>query len=118
MSLYTLAGGVVLGTEIKGIIIDAAQILLDSPNRFVRGFSYRTGDQLDEWLRSLEFTLAYAKSCAENEFWPMNDTACDRFGGCPFRAICSKSPDVRSKFLPSMFSQQPEEERWNPLRPR
>lgn len=118
MTLYTLAGGVVLGSPIKGVIIDAAQIMLETPNRFVRGFTYRTPDQLEEWLDDLKVHLIAAENYAAIDYWPMNDTACDKFGGCKFRGICSKSPQVRERFLKADFTQQPEEERWNPLRSR
>jgi len=118
MTLYTLAGGVVLNAPIRGVVISAAQIMLDKPNRFVRGFTYRTPDQLEEWLRDLERLLIVNEGYAESNYWPMNDTACDKFGGCKFRGICSKSPSVRDKFLRADFVQLPEEERWNPLKPR
>lgn len=118
MTLYTLASQVILDSPIKGVIIDAAQILLDSPNRFVRGFTYRTPDQLDEWMTDLKSILSQAEACATEGYWPQNDTACDKFGGCRFREVCSKSPGVRKNFLKSDFTQLPEEERWNPLKPR
>src|ERR1700729_1632809 len=50
MTLYALAGKVMLNQPIKGVIIDAAQVLLEKPNVFARGFAYRTEDQLAEWL--------------------------------------------------------------------
>jgi hypothetical protein len=115
VSLYIFAGKVILDTMVKGVVIDAAQILLDRPNRFVRGFSYRTQEQIDEWLRDLIPVLDSAENCAITDHWPMNDTACDKFGGCRFREICSKSPSVRERFLHADFVQKPEEERWNPL---
>lgn len=117
MSLYTLASQVVLGSPIKGVIIDAAQILIDS-SRFVRGFTYRTADQLEEWTLDLQYHLSIAESYAEQGYWPMNDTACDKFGGCMFRKICSKSPQVREAFLKSDFVKLEPEDRWNPLKPR
>ena len=118
MTLYTLAGQVVLNAPIRGVIISAAQILLTQPNRFVRGFTYRTQDQLDEWLLDLRIWLDHAEAYANANYWPMNDTACDKFGGCKFRGICSKSPDVREMFLKTDFIQLSEDEKWNPLRSR
>lgn len=117
MTLYTLASQVVFGTTVKGVIIDAAQILVDS-SRFVRGFTYRTPDQIDEWLADLKYWLALAEEYASAAYWPMNDTACDKFGGCRFREICSKSPQVRERFLEGHFDKLEPEERWNPLKPR
>lgn len=117
MTLYTLASQVILESPIKGVIIDAAQVLIDS-SRFVRGFTYRTADQLHEWMKDLHYHLRLAETYATEDYWPQNDTACDKFGGCRFREVCSKSPGVRKNFLASDFVQQPESERWNPLKPR
>ena len=118
MTLYTLAGGVVLHSPIKGVIIRAAQILLEKPHRFVSGFTYRTPDQLDEWLADLRVHFANAERYATEGYWPANDTACDKYGGCRFRGICSKDPSVRERFLAADFTKLPENERWNPLRSR
>lgn len=118
MTLYTLGGQVVLNSPIKGVIISAAQILLDKENRFVRGFTYRTQDQIEEWLNDLRILLQTNESYAEAGYWPMNDTACDKFGGCRFRGICSKTPDAREMFLKTDFTKLEESERWNPLRSR
>lgn len=114
MTLYTLASQVIFEAPIKGVIIDVAQVLTDS-SRFVRGFTYRTGDQLDEWIKDLEFWFNLAELYAEQGYWPQNDTACDKYGGCRFRGICSKSPNVRDNFLNSDFEKG---DRWNPLRTR
>jgi hypothetical protein len=115
MSLYTLAGRIILGAPIRGVVISAAQLLLEEPHRFVRGFTYRTQDQLNEWLSDLSILLRLNEAYAATNYWPMNDTACDKFGGCRFREICSKSPDARHRFLQSDFTQLPEADRWNPL---
>ena len=118
MTLYTLAGKIVLDSPIKGVIVEAAQILLDKPNRFVRGFTYRTQDQLDEWIGDLAYTLQMAEHYAETDYWPQNDTACGMYGGCKFREVCSKSPGVRETWLKADFIKLEESERWNPLKPR
>lgn len=118
MSLYTLAGQVILNTVIKGVIIDAAQILLDKPNVFTRGFTFRTAQQTEEWVTDLKIHLHMAEQYATIGYWPQNDTACDKFGGCKFRGVCSKDPSVRERFLEADFIKLPEEERWNPLKPR
>jgi PD-(D/E)XK nuclease superfamily len=118
MTLYTIAGQIVLNAPIKGVIINAAQILLDKPHRFVRGFTYRTRDQLDEWLLDLRLWFNLAEAYAEADHWPMNDTSCDKFGGCKFRGICSKSPNVREAFLKADFVKLDPDQRWNPLASR
>lgn len=118
MTLYTLAGSVVLHSPIRGVIIRAGQIMLDKPNRFVSGFTYRTPEQLDEWLADLRIHLLNAEAYANADYWPTNDTACDKFGGCKFREVCSKDPGVREMFLKADFTKLEREERWNPLRSR
>ena len=121
MSLYALAGKVILNSPVKGVIIDAAQIKEDE-SIFGRGFTFRTSDQLDEWLRDLRFWLALAEQYALANYWPQNDKACNNYRsaasehkGCPFRDICSKNPSVRETFLQGNFIKQPPEARWNPL---
>ena len=118
MTLYTIAGQVVLNAPVKGVIVRAAQILLEKEHRFVSGFTLRTADQLDEWMNDLRLHLERAEDYAIRGYWPMNDTACDKFGGCKFRGVCSKSPSVREIYLKSDFEQLPREEIWSPLRSR
>lgn len=118
MTLYTFGGKVILETHIAGVIIEAAQVMADKPMKFTRRPTYRSDEVIDEWLDDLEYHLVNAESFAKAERWPMNDTACDKFGGCRFREVCSKPPSVREKFLKADFIQLPPERRWNPLSPR
>ena len=118
MTLYTLAGRVVLDTPIRGVIVEAAQIMLEKPSRFERVPTHRTQDQLDEWVQNLHYWFNLAETYAEANYWPMNDTACGNYGGCKFREVCGKSPQVREIYLKSDFIQLKEEDRWNPLKPR
>lgn len=124
MTLYSTAGKIVLQAPIKGVIIDAAQMMLDVNKtnipgaKFGRAITYRTDDQLSEWQQDLRYWLTLAEAYAAEGYWPMNDTACDKFGGCRFREICGKSPQVRKQFLKAHFTKLPPEDIWNPLRPR
>jgi hypothetical protein len=114
MTLYTLASKVIFEPAVRGVMITSAQILADD-TRFTRGMTYRTQDQLDEWVDELKWWFEQQNEYALINRWPMNDTACDKYGGCMFRHVCSKSPGVRDKFLQSDFEQG---EKWNPLIPR
>jgi PD-(D/E)XK nuclease superfamily len=114
MSLYTLAGQVLFEAPIRGVIIDAAQVLVDD-SVFGRGITYRTPSQIDEWVDGLRYWFALQEQFAIADKWPMNDTACDKFGGCEFREICRRDPKVRERFLASSFNR---EEPWNPLKVR
>ena len=113
MSLYTLASKVIYATPVKGVIIDAAQIAVGF-TRFSRGFTYRTDTQLDEWLRDIAYWMEVEADLAKRNHWPMNDKSCHKYGGCHFRKVCSKSPEVREIFLRTDFIKQ----EWNPLVPR
>lgn len=117
MTLYSIAGQVVLGTAIRGVIIDAAAIQVGG-SWFQRGFTYRTQAQLEEWMADLRLVLYAAEAMAVAGYWPMNDTACDKYGGCRFRNVCNKDPRVRESFLRADFKQLPKEARWSPLRSR
>ena len=118
MTLYIIAGQVVLNAPVKGVIVRAAQILLEKEHRFVSGFTLRTADQLEEWMNDLRLHLERAEDYATRGYWPMNDTSCDKFGGCKFRGVCSKSPSVREIYLRSDFEQVPKDQIWSPLRSR
>lgn len=117
MSLYTLATKVVINAPIKGVIIDVAYLTVDA-TQYLRGFTFRSNDQLDEWLVDLKSWLRKAEGYAAAGHWPRNDTACGMYGGCRFREICAQSPKVRETFLKANFVKVPLEERWNPLRTR
>jgi hypothetical protein len=116
MTLYSLAGKVMLNQPVKGVIIDAAQVLLEKPNAFARGFAYRTEDQLAEWLTDLRYFLREAEDFATAGYWPQNDTACNKYGGCPFREVCSAAPQVREAYLSARFDRVVNSEAaWNPF---
>lgn len=115
MTLYTLAGKVMLNSPVKGVIIDAAQVLLEKPNAFARGFAYRTEDQLTEWLADLRYFLREAEDYATAGYYPQNDTACNKYGGCAFREVCSKAPSIRETYLKASFDQTGIEAAWNPF---
>jgi len=117
MTLYAFASKVVLETPVRGIIIDVMQVGVNF-SRPVRGMTYRTPEQIEEWVGDLKYWFALAEQYAINNYWPMNDTACDKFGGCRFREVCSKQKSVRQAFLEGNFVQLPPEERWNPLKSR
>lgn len=118
MTLYTLAGKLVLKSPIRGVVIDAGQVLLEKPNKFIRGFTFRTPAQLEEWLLDLRLILNEAEGYANMNYWPMRDTSCGNFGGCRFRDVCSKDPSVRENFLKADFIKLAPEDRWNPMKPR
>lgn len=113
MSLYSWAGQSVLHSPVRGVIIDAAQIAVNF-TRFERGITTRTKDQLEEWYESAMWTISQARSATALRKFPMNTSACGNYGGCPFRALCSRSPQVRENYLKSDYADHD----WDPLKAR
>jgi PD-(D/E)XK nuclease superfamily len=97
MSLYTIAGEVMWKTPVHGVIIDAVQVAVGF-TKFERGMTQRTPEQNQEWLKDAVYWIERTWE-AEKQGWPMNDSACQKYGGCPFIEVCSKSPQVRGDYL-------------------
>jgi PD-(D/E)XK nuclease superfamily len=114
MSLYTFAGRMIYNMPVKGVIIDAAQIAVGF-TRFARGFTFRSDQMLNEWYdETMELALTI-RQATKNDMFPRNSTACGNFGGCEFRSICSRSPEIREQFLKGDFIQG---KLWDPLEAR
>lgn len=114
MSMYTFAGQAILAAPVKGVIIDAAQIAVGF-TRFTRGFTFRTEPELAEWYDSTMFWIVQAQNASREQYFPMNPAACDQYGGCEFRHICSRAPSVRENFLRADFLKTSP---WNPAQRR
>lgn len=125
VSTYSYAGKVVAPEPVRGVIIDAAQILVNTTD-FARREIHRSETQLDEWRKSLDLTLTEAEYCAVNDDYPQNDMACggvyedpitgDIRYGCPFRPVCGARPEIRETLLKLHYTTR--DPMWDPLRPR
>lgn len=113
MTQYTLAGKVVLESPVAGVIIDGCQIAVGF-SAFERGITKRTDAQLEEWLGDAAYWIGQNELFVRQNYWPMNDTSCNDYGGCAFRGICSKDPRVREQYLRSDFHI----DKWDPLKVR
>jgi hypothetical protein len=114
MTLYSTAALIAFQTPVKGMIIDAAQMAVGF-NEFSRDFTHRTDAHIQEFLEGVVTYRRMAEMYTRQGFWPMNESSCGNYGGCAFREICSKSPQVRERFLRTDFTQ---DKPWNPLEPR
>lgn len=114
MSMYTFAGKVIYDMPIKGVMIDAAQIAINF-SRFERSPTFRTDSQLNEWYDETMMTIERAQAAAREQYFPMRTTSCGNYGGCEFRRICSRSPEVRPQFLKGNFQRR---KTWDPLESR
>ena len=114
MSLYPLGAYMAYSLPIRGVIIDAIQIGVETIS-FGRDITHRHTSQMEEFLDAFYTYHSLAVQFTETNSWPMNETSCGNYGGCEFRDICARSPHVRDKFLATWFVKG---ERWNPLKPR
>jgi hypothetical protein len=110
MSAYAYAGKIVYNIPVQGVIVDAAQVLVTF-SRFRRGFANRTDSQLAEWQRDAGYYIAQAELYATSNYWPQNDKSCFNYGGCPYREICARSPEVRERWLEANYVKRV----WDPL---
>ena len=111
---YTFAGKAIYDVPIKGVIVDAAQVVIGF-SAFARIPILFTDEELDEWYdETISIVLRMQQYTRERHF-PRNTTACGNYGGCPFRDVCSRPPNVRKNFLKADFVKQ---EPWNPIKPR
>ncbi|MGI9609761.1 MAG: PD-(D/E)XK nuclease family protein [Acidimicrobiia bacterium] len=98
---------------LKKVMIDGVELKVGF-NRYLRTFADRKPEQIEEWVEHTMYWIKMAERFVEDDFWPMNLESCDKFGGCVFRGICSKSPSMRPQWLKGSFKQK----NWNPLESR
>lgn len=113
MSLYSVAGKIILETPIKGVLVRAAQIGVGF-NRFATRQVPRSAAVLAEWMAEAQTWITLAHTYAKANYWPMNDSHCGNYGGCPFRDVCAVSSSHRKAWLKDMMVKHV----WNPLEAR
>lgn len=111
--MYTLAGNVVWSTPVKGLIVDGAQVLVNS-SRFARHPVPMGPERLTEWHRDAMWHVRLMEGCAQVSYWPMNDKSCSNYGGCPFLDICARAPATREPWLEANYKRRV----WDPLQRR
>lgn len=112
-SLYVLASKVAFAKPAKGLVLDAIQVGVNFI-RCQRGQVLRSQAMVDEWFEGLGFWLAQMSECARTGQWPMNDKACNLYGGCRYRAVCARPPGAREEWLKVDYQKRV----WDPLKAR
>lgn len=111
VDIYDLAGSILYpGLGIRGVLIEGAQVLVDSARFGIRSFPHNDA-QREELLVELEWWIKQAEKMAAENYWPMNRSACYI---CPFKKICKLDPSLREQFLKADFVKK----HWNPLEER
>lgn len=111
MSTYAFAGEATWNIPVRGVILDVASVAVGF-TRFERGFIHRSKASLQEWFEQSMITIERARAATRERVFPMNRTACNNYGGCTFKEICARSPEVRPNFLKGDFVQAKPEEGW------
>lgn len=112
-SIYSIAGQVAFDIKVEGVMVDGVQVGVTFA-RFHRAFVPRSQETLSEWLKDFGMWYEQMEEFAAADHWPMNDKACDMYGGCVFREICTRSPSSRPQWLRKDFHQRV----WDPLQIR
>jgi hypothetical protein len=53
-------------------------------------------DILAAWVMNAVYWAKVLANYLEEDFWPQNETSCDKFGGCAYKQICETQPLARS----------------------
>lgn len=105
--------GTAIPTPPSGVLVEAAQVGVTF-SRFMRfPVNYLPSD-LEEYALDTADWIERAHACADSGRWPMNESSCDKYGGCTFREVCRQSPNYRRLYLEAKF--QPRV--WDPLKAR
>jgi hypothetical protein len=107
MSLYSVAGKIVLANPVRGVLVKAAQIGVNF-TRFKTFQVPRPPGVLAEWMEDTKRWITLAHQYAEANYWPMNDKSCFL---CSFKKVCAVSPSHRAAHLKEDFVKRT----WNPL---
>jgi hypothetical protein len=113
MSLYSIAGAIILNRPVSGVLVKAAQIQVEG-TRFATQQVTRNPQVLAEWMDDAEYWINQAKGFAIRGKWPRNDRACGNYGGCVFQQVCARSPNHRPAWLRDDYVQHV----WDPSQSR
>lgn len=114
VSIYSVAGSVVLHTDVDGMIIDGIQVQVGG-SKFRRKQIPRSPAMLEEDLIDFRYRIKEAEFRAAENYYPKNPRSCG-FGKnqCQFRNVCSSEPEARFDLLENFYTKR----LWNPLEPR
>lgn len=108
MTGYTLGGRIACEQPVKGVFIDAIALQIGGV-KFARFPTYRSSNQLAEYIDLLQDVGEMAERYAMSGRYPKNDKACFF---CEFRLVCSTDPALRMGKLNFFYERRPP---WNPL---
>jgi len=72
------------------------QKTLPPKERFTRPMVSYNSTRLEEWRQNTIWWAKYADLLIQNKIFPMNQTSCDKYGGCFYREICLSQANARN----------------------
>lgn len=118
MPLYLTACHIISETfadlpSAHGVIIDGVQLGVNF-SRFARHVVEFSLEEINEYIIDLQYWINRGMDACTQSYFPQNTESCQKYSGCQFQEICSKSPARREAFLNGNFAKRV----WNPLIPR
>lgn len=111
MAMYSYVAKHILGSPIRGVIIDGVQVAVGF-TAFARSTVTYSLERLEEWL---DDTLWHIKQHDSRDKIRHRWTSCSMYGGCSMRSVCVQSPSLRPNYLAGDFDKiepwQPEKKR-------
>lgn len=96
-----------------GVIIDGIQLGVNF-TRYARHIVEFSLEEINEYIIDLQYWVKQAMDACAQNYFPQNTESCQKYSGCHFLEICSKSPARRQAYLEGNFVKRT----WNPLIPR
>ena len=132
-STYSFASKIAFNVKAEGLYVDGIQVAVTFSD-FMRAEVELDDAQLEEWHRA---TGRWFRRIEENvdaamdilyphgnphtaivldaeAAYPMNETSCDKWGGCEFREVCKRTPRARPQWIAANYQRR----KWDPLESR
>jgi len=97
MAMYSFAAKHLLGSPIRGVIIDGVQITLGY-TVFQRSTVHYPLEKLEEWLEDTLWHIEQHDGVPRRRW-----TSCGLYGGCRMRSVCTQVPSLREHYLNGDF---------------
>jgi len=97
MALYSYVAKHILGSPIRGVIIDGIQVAVGF-TAFQRSTAVYSLERLEEWLADTLWHIEQYDGQLHHRW-----TSCGLYGGCRMRSVCQQSPSLRPNYLAAEF---------------
>lgn len=110
-SAYVMGANKVFGFNVKDFMVNIIEVkkkpltAKGQPPNFPRQITTRTDDDLQELTETLVYFVKQYLHAKESGIWPMGPVgACNSYGACTYRMVCSAPKAMRENILKSKFT--------------